>query len=150
MGMKRASSVGTPSIYSHSQATRSHTTTRSHATGMRSARSAKSLQTPWYKRPLLATCFGFDVQRLSLYTAFYSIFISLFTVITSCFDIYCLSEAAPRSVHYGYYLISFDFVYIGNKHVRNSLIGIAVLSTIGGVALFLTTLQLIQALRNVR
>jgi hypothetical protein len=41
---------------------------------------------------------------------------SLFTIGTSCFDLYCLSEATPGSTHYGYYLISFDFVYVGNKH----------------------------------
>lgn len=30
------------------------------------------------------------------------------------FDLYCLGMAAPGSVHYGYYIISFEFVYVGS------------------------------------
>ena len=33
---------------------------------------------------------------------------------TSAFDIYCLHEAMPGSEHTGYYIIAFDFVYVGN------------------------------------
>ena len=33
---------------------------------------------------------------------------------TSAFDIYCLHEATPGSEHTGYYIIAFDFVYVGN------------------------------------
>ncbi|CAL8115860.1 unnamed protein product [Orchesella dallaii] len=137
--MHRAPSIGTPSIYSH-------TTTRS--TGLRSSKSVKSLHIPWYKRPMVTNLFGFDIQRLSLFTSIYSIFLSLFTMGISCFDLYCLDEAAPGSTHYGYYIISFDFVYVGNRHVRNSLITIAVFSLMGGVALFVTSVMLLNALRN--
>lgn len=35
---------------------------------------------------------------------------------TSMFDIYCLAMAVPGSTHYGYYIISFEFVYVGNVH----------------------------------
>lgn len=35
---------------------------------------------------------------------------------TSGFDLYCLHEAAPGSSHTGYYIITFDFVYVGNPH----------------------------------
>lgn len=41
-------------------------------------------------------------------------FLSVFTIVTAVFDIYCLSMAAPGSVHYGYYFISYEFVYVGN------------------------------------
>jgi hypothetical protein len=34
----------------------------------------------------------------------------------SIFDIYCLVEASPGSNHTGYYIFSFDFVYVGNHH----------------------------------
>jgi hypothetical protein len=40
--------------------------------------------------------------------------LSIWTVFTSGFDIYCLHEATPGSSHTGYYIISFDFVYVGN------------------------------------
>ena len=40
--------------------------------------------------------------------------LSIWTIFTSGFDIYCLHEAAPGSSHTGYYIISFDFVYVGN------------------------------------
>ena len=40
--------------------------------------------------------------------------LSIWTIFTSGFDIYCLHEATPGSSHTGYYIISFDFVYVGN------------------------------------
>ena len=43
-------------------------------------------------------------------------FLALFTIGTAIFDIYCLAMAAPGSTHYGYYIISYEFVYVGNKH----------------------------------
>jgi len=48
--------------------------------------------------------------------------LSLFTIFTAMFDIYCLSQAAPGSTHYGYYIISFEFVYVGNVHGKASLV----------------------------
>ncbi len=42
----------------------------------------------------------------------------MWTIATSGFDLYCLHEAAPGSEHTGYYIISFDFVYVGNPHGR--------------------------------
>ena len=42
--------------------------------------------------------------------------LSIFSICTSIFDVYCLSQAAPGSIHYGYYLISYEFVYVGNQH----------------------------------
>lgn len=44
----------------------------------------------------------------------------MFTIATSIFDIYCLAMAAPGSTHYGYFLISYEFVYVGNKHGKSN------------------------------
>lgn len=56
--------------------------------------------------------------QLSYYNVFLlnSQFISMFTIGTGIFDIYCLAMAAPGSTHYGYFLISYEFVYVGNTH----------------------------------
>ena len=35
---------------------------------------------------------------------------------TAIFDMYCLSMAEAGSSHYGYYIISFEFVYAGNPN----------------------------------
>ncbi|KAJ9589450.1 hypothetical protein L9F63_017353, partial [Diploptera punctata] len=74
--------------------------------------------------------------------------LSLFTICTAVFDLYCLSQAVPGSVHYGYYIISFEFVYVGNVHVRNALIVFALFSLIGGMVIFVTSIILIVALRK--
>lgn len=47
-------------------------------------------------------------------------FLALFTMATAMFDIYCLAMAVPGSTHYGYYIISFEFVYVGSVHGKNS------------------------------
>lgn len=41
-------------------------------------------------------------------------FLSIFTVAQAIFDVYCLAMAAPGSTHYGYYIISYQFVYVGS------------------------------------
>lgn len=46
--------------------------------------------------------------------------LSIFTIISSCFDLYCYAMAAPGSTHYGYYVISYEFVYVGSRHGKNS------------------------------
>ena len=56
--------------------------------------------------------------------------------------------AAPGSTHYGYYVISYEFVYVGNPHVRNSLIVFALFSLIGGFVILVTSIMLIHALRK--
>lgn len=45
--------------------------------------------------------------------------IALFTIATAIFDVYCLAMAAPGSKHYGYFIISYEFVYVGNRHSKN-------------------------------
>lgn len=102
-------------------------------------------------------------------------FFAVFSVITSIFDIYCLAQAAPGSVHYGYYIFSYQFVYVGNVHgicffifyistyftftshsifffiflVRNTLIVFALFSIIGGMITLVTGIILVMALRKV-
>lgn len=76
-------------------------------------------------------------------------FVALFTIITAVFDLYCLAMAAPGSTHYGYYIISYEFVYVGNVHVRNTLIVFALFSFVGGAVLFVTSIMLVVALRKV-
>lgn len=94
--------------------------------------------------------------------------LSLFTAVTAIFDLYCLSMAAPGSTHYGYYIISYEFVYVGNPHgmcfcilvqncylnacpilVRNALAMFAVFSFLGALVILVTSIILIVALRKV-
>ncbi|KAK7598278.1 hypothetical protein V9T40_006513 [Parthenolecanium corni] len=137
---RRTPSVGTPSVYSH-------VTSRSTA-NLRSSRSLKSLKIPWYRRPIVQDAYFLDIQRGSLLIACYSLFLSIFTIGTAIFDVYCLSMAAPGSTHYGYYIISYQFVYVGSAWVRNLLILFALFSFAAGVVIFVTSIILINALRK--
>ncbi|XP_066584286.1 uncharacterized protein pasi2 [Prorops nasuta] len=137
---KRSPSMGTPSVYSH-------VTTRSSA-NLRSSRSVKSVKIPWYQKPILTNAYVLDIQRGAMFTAIFSVFLAFFTICLSVFDIYCLAQAAPGSVHYGYYIISYEFVYVGNQHIRNALIMFALFSMLGGIVVFVTSLMLIRALRK--
>ena len=56
------------------------------------------------------------------------ILFSLFT--QSVFDVYCLEEATPGSIHTGYYWISYEFVYVGNHHIRNLLVLASLISIV--------------------
>ncbi|XP_019875186.1 uncharacterized protein LOC109603162 [Aethina tumida] len=132
------SPTGPPSVYSH-------VTTRSSA-NLRSSRSVKSLKVPWYQKPILTQSLFLDIQRSSLLIAIFSLLLSIFTIITACFDIYCYSMAAPGSAHYGYFIISYEFVYVGSKHVRNALIMFAAFSILFAIAVFATSIKLIVAL----
>ncbi|XP_015586618.1 uncharacterized protein LOC107263671 [Cephus cinctus] len=137
---KKSPSMGTPSVYSHM-------TIRSSA-NLRSSRSVRSVKIPWYQKPLLSNAIVLDIQRGALMTSIFSLCLAIFTISTAIFDIYCLSQAAPGSVHYGYYVISYEFVYVGNQHVRNALIIFALFSMLGGIVVFVTSLMLINALRK--
>ena len=63
------------------------------------------------------------------------------------FDAYCLDQAAPGASHTGYYLFSFDFVYVGNHHVRNLLMMAALVSILASIALFVAGCVTLNALR---
>ncbi|XP_050507221.1 uncharacterized protein LOC114337819 [Diabrotica virgifera virgifera] len=138
---KKSPTRGTPSVYSH-------TTSRSNANLHRSSRSLKSLKIPWYQKPLVQDAIFLDVQRASLIAAIFSLLLSIFTIITACFDLYCYAMAAPGSTHYGYYVISFQFVYVGSRHVRNTLVMFAGFSILLSMAVFVTSIMLINALRK--
>lgn len=58
--------------------------------------------------------------------------------------------AAPGSTHYGYYIISYDFVYVGNNHVRNVLVIFALFSALAACVTFITSILLVAALRKVK
>lgn len=79
-------------------------------------RSMKSVKIPWYQRPIITNNKYFDVQHGALLVGVFALLVSIFTIVTGCFDIYCLAMAAPGSTHYGYYIISYEFVYVGNVH----------------------------------
>lgn len=94
----------------------------------------------------------------------------IFTMFTAAFDIYSLAMAAPGSSHYGYFFISYEFVYVGNMHgifkgfdrisnmfrytkkqilVRNALIVMALFSMVGALVVLATSAMLFAALRKV-
>ena len=64
------------------------------------------------------------------------------------FDVYSLEEAVPGSVHTGYYWISYEFVYVGNHHIRNILVLAGLMDIAASVALFVTSCFLLNALRH--
>lgn len=134
-----------PSIYSHATTTRSYSNLQ--ASSIKS-KSLRSIKIPWYRKPILKNNEFVDIQKFALVCGLFSIFVALFTIITAVFDIYCLAMAAPGSRHYGYYFISYEFVYVGNIHVRNSLIVCALFSFIAGFVVLVTSIMLCIALRK--
>nr|CAG4638733.1 EOG090X0DL4 [Cyclestheria hislopi] len=112
------------------------------------SRSVKSLRVAWYKRPLVQDAFITDIQTGSLITGIFTLIISLFTIATAVFDMYSLGITYPGVTHYGFYIMSFQFVYVGNPHVRNSLIVFALLSLVAAIALFVTSCILLRALHK--
>ncbi|KAK9508286.1 hypothetical protein O3M35_007983 [Rhynocoris fuscipes] len=139
MGAKRTPSLGTGSVYSH--------VTRS-TSNLKSSRSVRSLKIPWYRRPILQDAYFIDIQRGSLIAAIYSLVLSIFALVTGVFDVYSLAMAAPGSTHFGYYFISYQFVYVGNKHVRNTLILFALFTILSALSVFVSSIMLIIALRK--
>ncbi|XP_055687967.1 uncharacterized protein LOC129792678 [Lutzomyia longipalpis] len=131
----------TPSVYSH-------ITGRSSNLQSGKSRSLKSVRIPWYQKPILKNNAYMDVQKGAMITALICLCVAIFTIVTGVFDIYCLAMAAPGSTHYGYYIISYEFVYVGSIHVRNTLIVFALFSILAGFAVFVTTIMLIIALRK--
>lgn len=102
---------------------RSNPSVYSHMTGRSSAnlhsmksRSMKSVRAPWYQKPIVHNNKYLNVQKGAIITSIFALFVSIFTIATSIFDIYCLVMTAPGSTHYGYYIISYEFVYVGNRH----------------------------------
>lgn len=136
---KKSSATGTPSVYSHISRSSVH---------IPRSRSVRSLKIPWYKKPIIQEAIFFNVQKSAMLIAVFSLLLSIFTIITGIFDIYCYGMAAPGSTHYGYYFISYQFVYVGNKYVRNILVMFAGFSVLLGILIFVTSIMLITALRK--
>lgn len=109
-----------PSTYRSNPSVYSHVTGRSSANlhSMRS-RSMKSVRLPWYQKPIVKNNQYMNVQKGAMITAIFAMFVSLFTIATSVFDVYCLAMTAKGSTHYGYYILSYEFVYVGNRHGNN-------------------------------
>jgi hypothetical protein len=134
----------TPSTYRSNQSMHTHTTTgRSQI-----SRSMKSLRAPWYQRPMMKNNQYMNIQKGAIVMSVLGIFISLFTIAFGIFDLYCYSMAAPGSTHYGYYIISYEFVYVGNNHVRNILVIFALFSILMAFVTFVTSSMLVAALRK--
>nr|CAG4645811.1 EOG090X0DL4 [Lynceus sp. MCZ IZ 141354] len=129
---------GTASLYSYTSTIKTKTLSR----------SVKSLQIPWYQRPLLADAYFTDIQTGAMLTGVFGVVVSLFTIATAIFDIYCLGLVYPGVTRYGYYIMSFEFVYVGSPHVRNCLIVFALFSAIAAFATLVTSSFLINALRK--
>ncbi|EAT38135.1 AAEL009936-PA [Aedes aegypti] len=139
----------TPSTYRSTPSVYSHITSRSQSNlHSQRSRSMKSVRIPWYQKPLLHNNKYIDIQRGAIITGTFSIFVAIFTIVTAIFDVYCLAMAAPGSTHYGYYIISYEFVYVGNIHVRNALMIAALFSLIGGLVVLVTSIMLVHALRK--
>ncbi|XP_035456375.2 uncharacterized protein LOC118280446 [Spodoptera frugiperda] len=137
----------TPSTYRSTPSVYSHYTGKS-STNLRSSKSVKSLRLPWYQKPILHDAFFLDLQRGSLLTGFFTLFMALFTFAESIFELYCLYMATPGFTHTGYYVISYQFVYVGSPPVRNVLIIFALFSWLGSAAVLVTSIILINALRK--
>lgn len=131
------------SIYSQNSTTRSTRTLGAHSRGV----SLKSTRLSWWQKPLVTSAFYTDLTTGAWHIAFYTLFLSAWTGVTSLIDCYLLEEAKPGSSHTGYYLFSFDFVYVGNHHVRNLLFLSGLVSTVGAIALFITSCIILDALR---
>ncbi|KAL3234062.1 hypothetical protein MRX96_022811 [Rhipicephalus microplus] len=110
----------------------------------------RSRQKWYHRRPLLRTAYFTDLQYGSYIAGIFSIVESIFMITLTVFDVYCLAEASPGSTHYRYFGFSFLFVYSGNQHVRNLLITVSVISFVISVALLVTSVMMVMALRKLR
>merc|ERR1712141_3385 len=137
----------TPSLMGSRQSVYSQHTLRTIKSGPKSHKSHKSVS-KWYMKPIMKSAIYTDLQRGAWHIAFYTLFLSIWTIFTSGFDIYCLHEASPGTEHTGYYIISFDFVYVGNAHIRGLLIMSSVFSLLLGIGLFITNVLLLDGLRK--
>jgi len=131
------------SVYSHSSST-----VRTTRTGPKSHNYGKVNKLKWYQKPIMKSAIYTDLQKGAWHIAFYTLFLSIWTILTSAFDVYCLHEAKPGSSHTGFYIFSFDFVYVGNPHIWDLLVMSSVFSLLGGFVLFCTNILLLDGLRK--
>lgn len=120
-------------------------TTRSR----KSVAASQKLKIKWWeRRPIIKTAYFLDLQKGSYAAAIFTLVQSVLLIILSLFDLYCLMEARPGSRHFRSFGFSFLFVYSGNKYVRFSLILVSILSTLSAIALLLTSIVIIPALKK--
>lgn len=121
-----------------------------HSVRSSAARSTVPLtgEAETWKPPVLKKALFTSIPKASHVAAIYSILQALFTIITAVFDVYVLIEAEPGKEHFGYYVISFEFVYAGNPDVRNCLMAFALFSLLLAIGLLITSSLLLQALRQ--
>lgn len=101
-----------------------------------------------WQPPILTKGFFTTIPKAANIVGIFSIIQSLFTIVTSAFDIYSLVLAEPGVVHTGAYFISYEFVYAGNPHVRNSLIVFSLFSLLSGTALLIASAVMLHALTS--
>lgn len=102
----------------------------------------------WQRRPIITTAYFLDLQKGSYAAAIFTLVESVLLLFLSIFDLYCLIEARPGSKHFRSFGFSFLFVYSGNRYVRLSLILVSTLLAISAIALLITSLILIPALKK--
>jgi len=132
------------SVYSHASTTRSTRTLGSH--GPR-GKTLKSTRVQWWQRPLIQSAFYTDLTTGAWHVTFYSLALAFWTCFVSIFDIYCLDQATPGTSNTKYLMFSFEFVFVGNHHVRNLLMMSSVVSLLFSFAIFVTSCILLDALR---
>ena len=113
----------------------------------RGHQSLKNQKVQWYQKPFVRNAFYTDLTTGAWHASFYTLFLSIWSAFQGSFEMYILEEAKPGTTHYGYYLFSFDFVYVGNHHVRNILFMKALFTLVGAIALFISSCYTLDALR---
>jgi len=131
------------SVYSHASTTRSTRTLGAHSRG----RTLKSTKVQWWQKPLITNAFYTNLTTGAWHATFYTLFLSFWTGMWSAFEVYTLVEASPGSNHSGYYIFSFDFVYVGNHHVWNLLMMSNLVCLVFAVLIFVNSCILLDALR---
>jgi len=120
-------------------------TTRSR----KSVAASQKLRVKWWqRRPIIKTAYFLDLQKGSYAAAIFTLIESILLLFLSLFDLYCLIEARPGSRHFRSFGFSFLFVYSGNKYVRFSLILVSVLLALSAIALLVTSIVIIPALKK--
>ena len=142
MPMSQAGSIR--SVYSTASTARS---TRTLGTSRGGHSTLKSRKIEWYQKPFVKNAFYTDLTTGAWHVTFYTLFLSIWACFQGCFEMYLLEEASPGSSHTGFYLFSFDFVYVGNHHVRNILFMSALFTMIGSLAVFISSCYTLDALR---
>lgn len=120
-------------------------TTRSR----KSVAASQNLKVKWWqRRPIIKTAYFLDLQKGSYAAAIFILAQSILLLVLSIFDLYCLIEARPGSKHFRSFGFSFLFVYSGNKYVRLCLVLVSSLLALSAIALIITSIIIIPALKK--